>query len=201
VTKTIMIRAIFFDFYSVWTPDKFAYFLANAELNGPETHKSLYDSLEQYYHGALSVDQIAEIIRVRLGHQDITSEVLTLNEGSISPTIVNFIRGLHGHFVKIGILANLGNQEYELLRSFNEHNQLFETIASPLSLQLNEPLFSQAVILKAVDGISEPIDSCLLVSGNPYYLDFAKAGGMQTLQFEGLTKLQQDLDALLSQGS
>jgi hypothetical protein len=124
-----------------------------------------------------------------------------LNESSISPTIVDFIRNLHGHFVKIGILANLGNQEYELLKTFNEHNQLFEAIASPLSLQLEDPLFSQAVFSKAIDGIGESNDSCLLVSGNPYFLDFAKTQGMSTLQFEGLTKLQQDLNLMLTQGT
>jgi FMN phosphatase YigB (HAD superfamily) len=194
-----MIRAIFFDFYSVWTPDKFSFYLANAEINGPEVYKSLYDSLQQYYHGQLSLEQIAETLRVRLGHQDITAETLRLSEDTIAPAIVDFIRSLHGHFLKIGILGNLGNQEYDLLKKYNERNQLFEAIASPLSLQLEEPLFSQVVFSKAIDGIGESSDSCLLVSGNPYYLDFAKTQGMLTLQFEGLAKLQQDIDLMLTQ--
>jgi FMN phosphatase YigB (HAD superfamily) len=196
-----MIRAIFFDFYGVWTPDKFAYFLANAELNGPEVYKDLYDQVELYHQGVLNVEQIADILRIKLGHPDITAKQFALDESSISPDIVNFIRDLHAHFLKIGILGNLGNQEYTLLKQFNEHNQMFEAIVSPLTLNLKLPLLSRDVFTRAVDGIGEVITDCLFISGNPYNLQFATSLGLPNLQFEGLPKLKQSLNQILQTNS
>jgi FMN phosphatase YigB (HAD superfamily) len=194
----MMIRAVFFDFYSVWAPDRFSYYLANAQLNGPEVFKSLYDSLEQYYHGQLDVDQIAETFRYKLGHPDITSSALTLSEASISPEIVNFMRSLHSHFLKIGMLANLGAQEDKIIRAFNDHNQLFEVIASPLSVGSNATLLSREVFGKAIQAIGESPSSCLYVSGNPYYLAYAANFEIQTLQFGGLPQLQETLNQMLA---
>jgi FMN phosphatase YigB (HAD superfamily) len=193
-----MIRAIFFDFYSVWTPDKFGYYLANAQLNGPEVYKQMYDLMEQYYHGQVDVSIIAETFQTRLGHPDITVETLRLSKDSISPEITNFIRGLHGHFVKVGVFANLGMQENQLLSDFNKDTQLFEVIASPLSLNTTQPLLSQEVFAGALQAIGEPPESTLIVSGNPYILAFAKNFGINTLHFEGLPKLEQTLAQILS---
>src|SRR5579875_3111608 len=145
-----MIRAVFFDFYSVWTPDRFSYYLANAQILSPEVYKELYDQIELYYHGVLSVEQIAHVIATKLGHPDVTVNQFALSESSISPEIVNFIRELHGHFLKIGILANLGNQEYNLLKQFNDHNQMFEAIACPLTISKELPLLSREVFTQAV---------------------------------------------------
>jgi FMN phosphatase YigB (HAD superfamily) len=194
----LMIRAIFFDFYSVWTPDKFGFYLANAQLNGPEAYKKLYDDMERYYHGEVDIEYLAEAFRYNLGHPDITSTLFKLNEADISGEIVNFIRSLHGHFIKIGILANLGPQENKLLSDFNEHNQLFELIASPLSLGIKTQLLNQEVFAKALQSIGEPPTSCLLVSGNPYYLAFASLFGLRTLQFEGLPQLEQSVGTMLA---
>lgn len=193
-----MIRAIFFDFYSVWTPDKFSYYLANAQLNSPEVYKKLYDIIEKYYHGEVDINYVADAIRVNLGHQDVTAEIFKLSETSISPEITNFIRELHAHFIKIGILANLGHQEYELLNNFNEHNQLFETIASPLTLGIKSSLLNPEVFVKALQAIGEPPDSCLIISGNPYILAFAYSLGIATLQFEGLAKLETSLQHIMT---
>lgn len=192
-----MIRAVFFDFYSVWTPDKLSYYLAYAELNGPEVYKATYDELEKYYHGQISTADIAGFLRVKLGHPDISEELFLLSEANISSEIISFIQSLHAHFLKIGILANLGNQELKLLNSFNDTNKLFEVIASPLSYSMPNSLLNRDVFVKALGDIGEPPESCLVVSGNPYYLEFAANFGIQTLQFEGLPQLKTAIDKLL----
>jgi hypothetical protein len=158
----------------------------------------MYDTLEQYYRGKINLDQLTEVFRYRLGHPDITSEALKLSESSISPRIIEFMRGLHGHFLKIGIMGNLGTQEYQLLSAFNNNNKLFEIVASPMSLRLDSPLMSRAVFDATLKTIGEPADSCLLVSGNPYYLAFASSMGLYTLQFEGLGKLEESLNRMLT---
>ena len=193
-----MIRAIFFDFYSVWTPDKFSYYLAVAQQNGPEVYKEMSDLVESYYHGQVDINIVADTFRVKLGHPDISVNQFRLQETDISPDIINFMRNLHAHFLKIGILANLGSQEYQLLNTFNEHNQIFEVIASPFSLQSPAPLLSKDVFAMALQNIGEPLDSCLLVSGNPSFLEFATSLGVAVHQFEGLAKLQKTLDQLLA---
>jgi len=193
-----MIRAIFFDFYTVWTPDKFSYYLAQAQLNGPEVYKKVYDTIERYYQGDADINYVADVLRYTLGHPDITANVFRLNEASISPAIIDLMRNLHGHFLKVGILGNMGHQEYDLLKHFSESNQLFETIASPLALGIKTPLLNREVFVKALNGIGEPPDSTLIVSGNPYYLAFAANLGINVLQFEGLKEFQESLNQLLA---
>src|SRR5206468_7546924 len=193
-----MIRAVFFDFYSVWAPDKLAYYLAYAQLYNPDAYKELYDLVEKYYRGETDINNLADTFRYRLGHTDITASVFQMNENNISPQIIEFVRSLHGHFLKVGILANLGRQEFELLNGFNERNQLFETIASPMSLNIKSPLLNRDVFVAALNGIGEPPESTLIISGNPYYLAFAANLGVNTLMYDGLVNLQTSLPPLLS---
>jgi FMN phosphatase YigB (HAD superfamily) len=193
-----MIRAIFFDFYSVWTPDKFGYYLALAEQSSPEIAKDLSDVVEQYYHGKVDLDFVASNFKFKLLDAKIDAEEFKVREADISPDIITFMRNLHSHFVKIGILANLGLQELDLLDTFNKHYQVFEVIASPLSLDTPAPLLSSDVYIKAMQQIGEPPQSCLLISGNLPYLEFAASLGLTTLQFEGLSKLQASLNQILS---
>lgn len=193
-----MIRAVFFDFFSVWTPDKLSYYLASAQQNGPEVYKELSDLVEGYYHGQVELTYLADVFRVKLGHQDISINQFKLVEADISPDIINFMRELHGHFLKLGILANLGRQEYELLKSFNDHNQVLEVIASPLTFQSAKPLLSQEVFAQALQSVGEPIANCLLVSGNLAFLEFAESLGMKVIQFEGFGKLKQSIDQLVA---
>jgi len=194
-----VIRAVFFDFYSVWTPDKFSYYLASAEMISPEVSKAVFDELERYYHGQVDVSTIAEFMRMKLGRSDIAVDQLLLSEASISGGIVNFIRELHGHFLKVGILANLGTQELNILNSFNVHNQLFEVIASPLSFGLPNQLLSREVFNQAMSSIGEPPESCLMISGNSYVLAFAAILGIRTLMFEGLDPLSEAMNHMLEQ--
>ncbi len=193
-----MIRAIFFDFYGVWVPDRFEEYLRQAEQHGPVITNELQGVVGRYFQGKATPAQVAQQFQLKLNRPDITAEQFTLLETDIAPAVGDFMRNLHGHFVKLGVLANLGVQEYQLLQSFNQHNQLFEAITSPLSLGLNVPLLSQEVFATALQAIGEPPKSCLVITGNDSYQKFAESLGITTMPFEGLPKLQATLDQVLA---
>ena len=109
------------------------------------------------------------------------------------------MQDLHGHFVKIGILGNLGPQEYDVLKNFNDKIKIIDIIASPFSLKMQQPLLEKEVFSKALQSIGETADSCLYVSGNNYHLAFAKAMGLQVLQFEGLGVLESSLNNMIAE--
>lgn len=193
-----MIRAVFFDFYGVWLPDQFGQYIEESRAYGPEATRELETSLRRYYHGQIDITELAGAFRYRLNRMDIDTAQFLLSEQSISPAIVTFMRELHSHFVKLGILANLGAQEYKLLSDFNAHNQLFEVIAGPLPFGLEKPLLSNEVFARALQTIGEPPDSSLAITGNPDYQRFAASLGMVVLPFEGFPKLRQTLDERLA---
>jgi FMN phosphatase YigB (HAD superfamily) len=193
-----MIRAIFFDFYSVWMPDIFSDYLAQAQQHGPVVTGELQAVVNKYFQGEVTPEFVADSFRFKLSRPDIDVNQFTLKETDISPAVTSFMRNLHGHFVKLGVLAYLGPQEYAILTNFNNHNQLFEVITGPLPLHLNAPLLSNEVFAAALQAIGEPPGSCMVVSGNPNYLTFAQSVGMGTLQFSGLPNVQQTLEQILT---
>ncbi|HVV66748.1 MAG TPA: hypothetical protein VHB72_01600 [Candidatus Saccharimonadales bacterium] len=192
-----MIRAVFFDFYSVWTPDVFSEHLEEARRLGPAYSDELESIVAEYFSGKITAADVAEAFRVKLNRPDIDTNEFTINESDISPAVGDFMRSLHGHFLKLGVLANLGAQEYNLLVNFNNHNPLFEVITGPLQMGLSVPLLTQEVFAKALQAIGEPPRSCLVVSGHPEYLSFAEELGIAALPFEGMPKLRQTLDQIL----
>jgi FMN phosphatase YigB (HAD superfamily) len=194
----MVVRAIFFDFYGVWTPDIFSQYLALAQQQGPKVAGELEYIVNQYFHGKVDVEYVADSFRFKLSRPEIDSSQFVLSEAAIFPAIVDFMRNLHGHFVKLGILANLGTQEYELLNSFNQHNQVFEVIAGPLPLKLAAPLLSNEVFAKALQAIGEPPRSCLVVTANLAYQEFARGLGIATIAYEGFPQLRQTLEQTLA---
>jgi FMN phosphatase YigB (HAD superfamily) len=193
-----MIRAILFDFYGVWVPDRFSEYLMQAQALGPVAINELQGVVGRYFQGRATPDEVAQAFRIKLNQPDIDVDEFTLLESDISPAVGDFMRELHAHFVKLGVLANLGTQEYRLLTSFNQHTQLFEAIVSPYSLGLNEPLLSQSVFAAALQAIGEPPQSCLAVTGNASYKKFAQDLGMVTMDFQGLPALRQTLEQELA---
>lgn len=193
-----MIRAIFFDFYSVWTPDKFQEYLEYAKPLGVQEHAALVDSVNKYYFGEVNIEYLADVFRYKLSRRDIDKSVLTLHESDISPKVVNLMRGLHGHFLKLGVLANLGTMELQLLQHFNSTHSLFEVIISASSLGLKLPLLNEQVFSKALQAIGEPPASCLVVSGHEDYLSFASKYGMQTIRFTSFDKLIHSFGEILA---
>lgn len=193
-----MIRAVLFDFYGVWVPDRFAEYLAQAEELGPVVANDLQGVVGRYFQGRATPDEVAQAFRVKLNQPDIDTEEFRLLESDISPAVGDFMRELHAHFVKLGVLANLGTQEYQLLTGFNQHSQLFEAIVSPYSLGMNVPLLSQEVFAAALQAIGEPPQSCLVVTGNDSYKKFAAGLGMVTMDFQGLPALRQTLEQELA---
>lgn len=192
-----MIRAIFFDFYGVWLPDRFSEYLAQAEPRGPVIVNELQGLVGRYFQGKATPDEVANGFQTALGRPDITVDQFTLLESDIAPQVGDFMRELHGHFVKLGVLANLGPQEYKLLSDFNAHNQLFEVITGPLPLGLNVPLVDQRVFVAALQAIGEPPESCLYITGNDSYRQFAESLGLQTMDFTGLPALREALNERL----
>ncbi|HEX4774954.1 MAG TPA: hypothetical protein VH234_05555 [Candidatus Saccharimonadales bacterium] len=193
-----MIRAILFDFYSVWLPDKLGSYLETSRQN-IELYNLLAPIIERYYRGDVDIVYVTDVLRLRLNDPTINLEQFRLSEADIPPNIINFMRNLHSHFIKLGILGNLGRMELEFLNAVNQHNQLFELIASPLSLQLAMPLLSPDVFVAALNTIGEPPENCLIVTGNDDYIAFAGSLGIMTIKFEGLPKLTQQVNDLFAQ--
>ena len=193
-----MIRAVLFDFYGVWLPDIFENYLQEARQHGPQAVAELEAAANDYFHGRIDVQEIAGRFRYKLSRMDIETSQFLLDEHSISPVIVDFMRELHGHFVKLGVLANLGAQELRILSDFNSHNQVFEVIGAPLAFRSDKPLLSNEVFAQALQAIGEPPANCLVISGNQAYLDYATGLGMTALPFQGLPALRDGLSQLLS---
>lgn len=193
-----MIRAVLFDFYGVWLPDIFSNFVAEAEQHGQQAVAELQSAVSQYFHGQIGVNEIAGQFRYKLSRMDIESSQFLLDEHSISPAIVDFMRELHGHFVKLGVLANLGAQELQLLQNFNQRNQVFEVIGAPLAFRSDKPLLSNEIFAQTLQNIGEPPTSCLVVSGNQAYQEFAAGLGMTVLPFQGFPNLRSELNQILS---
>lgn len=192
-----MIRAIFFDFYGVWAPEKFSTYIDQAQQQNPAVVPELMAAINKYYLGFTELDYVVNSFKFKLNRTDIVLADFELKEERISPALIDFMRGLHGHFLKLGVLANLGKQEYELLKSLNKTHHLMEVIAGPVTS--GSPLLSQETFATALHDIGEPPESCLLVSSDTTYLDFGRSLGLQILKFESFAKLQQDLPPLLDQ--
>ena len=193
-----MIRAIFFDFYSVWVPDVFSEYVTLAQQHGPAVAGEVQAAFDKYFQGEVTPEHLADFLRFKLSRPDIDADQFILKEESISPAVTNFMRNLHGHFVKLGVLANLGPQEYKVLIDYNKQNQLFEVITGPLPLHLKTSLLSQDVFAQALQAIGEPPRSTLVVSGSAAYLQFAQSLGIGALPFAGLPNLQQTLEQILT---
>jgi FMN phosphatase YigB (HAD superfamily) len=194
-----MIRAVMFDFYGVWLPDLFKKYIAEAEQLQPHLAWELEATVNQYFHGTASLEDVAGAFRFKLNRIDIDIKQFVLTDNSLSPASVNYLRELHGHFLKVGILANLGKQELEILNNFNQANQVLETIASPLSLNSELPLLSQDVFAQALHAIGEPPANCIAISSDPEYQHFASSLGMSVLPFQGFPHLREALDQRLAQ--
>ena len=55
-----MVRAIFFDFYSVWLPDTIANLLSEATAISPEVGAEMTKMVDHYYHGTVTIQQLAD---------------------------------------------------------------------------------------------------------------------------------------------
>jgi hypothetical protein len=195
--KPHMVRGIFFDFYSVWTPDRIQELLNEASVLGPQESAALTALVNQYYNGEINLVNLTDTFRFKLRRPDIDEAALTLRESDISSVVSDLMRGLHSHFIKLGVLGNLGKMELGMLQLFNTKQPLFEVIMSPLSLGLKQPLLSQEVFVKALQTIGEPPESCLAISGHEDYLAYATSFGMQTIRFAGIARLEQSLGEVL----
>jgi FMN phosphatase YigB (HAD superfamily) len=192
-----MFRAIIFDFYGVWAPDNFALYIDRAAKITPESAAAVNESIQKYFQGLIEIQEVIDGIRYKF-HMvgvDINAEDLRLDARNMTPEIIKFLQYLHGHFIKVGILAKLGNQERSLLEQLQKQYDLFDSLTSPDSV--GEDLLSQAVFGRALQDIGEPPADCLVVSTSPDYIKFATSIGLQTHTFEGFPKLVETIRAQL----
>lgn len=192
-----MVRAIFFDFYSVWAPDTIGILLEDAKSLGTNEYANLETMVDHYYHGGVGSDNLAHSLKWKLGRSDVNEDTLKLRASGSLPDVINYMRSLHGHFLKLAIVANLGTSELDFLTEFNTAQSLFEAIVSPLSLGSGEPLLSREVFDPALKAIGEQPNTCIAVSGHDDYLTFAAGLGMQTVKFENMAQFEQTLTQLL----
>ena len=192
-----MIRAIFFDFYGVWLPDKFLPLLQRLQQENPELVPEVGKKLDQYYVGRVYMEGLIFSLNFNLGMGNLRTEDFIFQPQAISPAVIDLMHGLHGHFVKIGVLANLGKAEFEALAAINQQFQLFEVITGPIATGAS--LLSETTFVSAYQAIGEPPETCLMVSSNALYLDFAKQCGSQTLPYSNMNILGQDLAERLQQ--
>jgi FMN phosphatase YigB (HAD superfamily) len=194
-----MIRAILFDFYGVWTPDRFGEHLAAAQQQNPAVALEIQQAIEKYYEGLVDIAWLAEYIsssfRFKLNNPAVDPRIFTLKPTDVAPALVDFMRNLHGHFLKLGVLANIGKQEYELLNTFNGTYQLLEVVLG--SLNIGGSVLSNEAFAKVLQDIGEPPQSCLVVTGNDDYQRFAESHGLTVLRFEGFPRLRETLAQLI----
>ncbi len=192
-----MLRGIFFDFYGVWAPDRFAESIAIAERANPALANEFREIVDKYFLGLIDLEFLTTNFRMKLGNPNIDVASFAPREADLLEGAVKFIQYLHTHFVKVGILANLGRLEYDLLRKLDSKFKLFESITG--SCSLSTPLLNREVFVKAFQTIGEPKDACLIVTANEPYLKFAASLGIKTLKYEGFPKLSTSVEQLLQQ--
>jgi len=183
-----MIRAMYFDFYGVWLPNRFADYIALAEQKSPELAVQLREVYQKYALGEEEPEFLANSIKFKLDMPAVTVDEFTLAHSDIAAGIIDFMRSLHGHFLKLGMLANLGKQEYNLLLQINAQYELFEAITGPVTT--GAPLMSEETIGSALRQIGEPPESVLVVTGDQQFQQYAASLGMQTVIFAGVPNLQ-----------
>ncbi len=191
----MVVRAIFFDFYSVWTPDKFAEYIVMAEQRDPNAAQELKQIVQQYYLGIVDITRVTDAFKFKLNDATLSPDLFILKPNDISPALIEFMRNLHGHFLKLGMLANIGKQEYDILTGLNAQYQLFEVIVG--SLNAGSTVYTQEVFVKALQDIGEPPASCFVVTGDTAYQRFAESCGIPVMPFQGFPHLKQSLDHII----
>lgn len=196
-----MYRAVLFDFYSVWGPDRLVEYHRQLSELDAAAGETVAQQIQQYYAGLSDMQEIVDSLRFKfkvLGKAVEPTDLL-MGEENISPQIIQFIQYLHGHFLKVGVLANLGKQERQILEAIHQKYDLFDTITSVDSPDMS--LLSQATFSRALYDIGEPPESCVVVSGHQDYLVFAASVGMGIIKFEGFPSLQANIDQVINSSS
>lgn len=191
-----MIRAVLFDFYSVWTPDVFHRLAYEASQQEPAVAPKLEEITKKYYLGLANTEATINAFRRMSGQFAPSAELFELEKENISTQLVDVTRYLHSHFLKVGILANIGWRDHELLNDLNLKHQLFES--STTSLDMGELILCKEAFVKALQGMGEPPESCLIVTGNDPYRQFAERYGIHVLFFQNMPDFKLRLAQLMT---
>ncbi len=190
-----MIKAVIFDFYSVFRPDLFEDFIQQAKNFSFDESGRVIDELNNYYLGISDINDLTDAIHIIFKSKEIKTTQLIMDKLTIPESFINLTHKLHTHFIKIGIAGNIGKQEIKFLNRFNEQNHQFDLIAGPLNY--GELLLSQKFFEEYLYEIGEPPENCLLISGHRDYINFCKDLGMKTYIYDNFNELQLDIFNLL----
>ncbi len=190
-----MIRAVIFDFYSVWLPDRFTPYVELTSEQDPAISEEIAKALDTYYLGRIEFDYLLKVLKSKLDIDDQTLEGLKLRRTDISSGIIDFFHELHQHFLKLGVMGNFGKQEYEVLSEVDQQYKQFEVITGPF--KTGAPLLSEDTFASALQALGEPPANCLLISGHQDYLDYAKSLGIEVMAYQGFPKLKEAITPIL----
>lgn len=173
----------------------FGKYIVVAEQHDPGGAQALRQTVQQYFLGIVDIQYVIDTFKFKFHDTVLPPDLFILKPADISPVLIDFMRNLHGHFLKLGVMANIGKQEYEILTGLNAQFQLFEVIVG--SLNVGSLIYTQDVFVKALQDIGEPPSSCLVVTGNEEYQRVAENCGIQVLRFQGFPDLVQSLDRII----
>ncbi len=176
-----MIRAVIFDFYSVVIPDVFENFEKELLSKDEQSASKIQKQLDDYFMGLSTFEYLTGALEYISGNEKSLTENFKLFESDIPEIFIKLVEALHMHFLKVSIIANIGEQEISLLSNFNEQLKEFDLIAGPSTY--GDPLLSESFFKAALKDLGEPPQNCLLISGHQDYLNFAKQISMNVYRF------------------
>lgn len=194
-----MIRAVIFDFYSVIVPDVFEAFEKKVLEEDEDASSKIKKQVDNYYMGLSTFEYLIGALEYISGNEEELTKYFRLTDSDIPPIFIEIVKALHLHFMKVGILGNMGEQEIDLLTKFNEQYQEFDLISGPATY--GEPLLSEAFFKAALRDLGEPPQTCLLISGHQEYLNFAKQINMQTYGFVSFDDISRHLKEVVKTSS
>ena len=190
-----MIRAVIFDYYSVFRPDYYESFVEKAKDLSVEESKMIQTEINNYYLGLSDIFKLIDAIQITFKTRSIPITQLIIDHLSIPESFIKLTKKLHEHFYKVCIAGNLGSQEIQYLNRFNEQTKQFDIIAGPLNY--GESLLSEAFFESFLNELGEPPHNCLLISGHSEFIKFCKNIEMETYNYDNFNKLNKDILKIL----
>ena len=173
-----MLRAVIFDFFSVFREDIYQEFLDSAAGISDDVKSQVETALNNYYQGITSMKSLRSDLEIIYRTHDIPTEELLIEKLNIPDEFVNITKKLHMHFLKVILAGNFGEQEKKLLETFNNETKQFDSIITPANY--GELLTSNKFFEGMLNEIGEPPQNCILISGHEDYINFASSIGMVT---------------------
>ena len=190
-----MIRAVVFDYYSVFRPDSYETFIEKAKELSAQERQLIQDEINNYYLGVSDIFKLIDAIQIIFKTRSIPVTQLMIDHLSIPESFVKLTKELHEHFYKVSIAGNIGSQEVEYLNRFNNQTKQFDIIAGPLNY--GQPLLTEGFFESFLNELGEPPQNCLVISGHENYIDFCNKIGIRTYSYKNFDQLSSDVFQIL----